>query len=101
MSLNEVHISSLIVHTLPEHLDTVKAQINDFEQAEIYGDSPEGKVIVVLETESQGFVTETIDAINNLPHVLSVVLVYHQIDTLLPETNINTGNPHSQLEGDV
>ncbi len=54
MSLNEVHISSLVVHALPEHLATVKAQIEQFENAEIYGDSPEGKIVVVLETQNQG-----------------------------------------------
>lgn len=101
MSLNEVHISSLVVHTLPQHLDIVKAQIEQFEQAEIYGDSSEGKIVVVLETDSQGFITDIIEKINNLPHVLSVVLVYHQIESPLVEQNTNTGNPHSQLEGDV
>lgn len=65
MSLNEVHISSLVVHVLPEHLDEIKQKIEAHENAEIYGDSPEGKIIVVLETENQGFITDTIDAINN------------------------------------
>lgn len=54
MSLNEVHISSLVVHVLPEHLDEIKQKIEAHENAEIYGDSPEGKIIVVLETENQG-----------------------------------------------
>ncbi|MGF1783932.1 chaperone NapD [Vibrio fluvialis] len=101
MSLNEVHISSLVVHALPEHLETVKAQIEQFENTEIYGDSPEGKIVVVLETQNQGFVTDTIDAINNLPNVLSAVLVYHQIETNLDELDSDTGNQHSQLEGEV
>lgn len=80
MSLNEVHISSLIVHTLPENLATVKAQINEIDNVEIYGDSPEGKIVVVLETENQGFVTDIIDRINNLPDVLQAALIYHQIE---------------------
>lgn len=101
MSLNEVHISSLVVHALPEHLATVKAQIEQFENAEIYGDSPEGKIVVVLETQNQGFVTDTIDAINNLPNVLSAVLVYHQIETNLDDLDSDTGNQYSQLEGEV
>ena len=102
MSLNEVHISSLVVHVLPEHLDEIKAQIKAYENAEIYGDSPEGKIVVVLETENQGFITDTIDAINNLPNVLSTVLVYHQIETELEEANEqDTGTQHSQIEGEV
>ncbi|MGF1849391.1 chaperone NapD, partial [Vibrio lentus] len=70
MALNEVHISSLVVHVSPEHLVEIKAEIEKFDNAEIYGDSPEGKIIVVLETENQGFVTDTIEAINNIKNVL-------------------------------
>ncbi|CAE6931414.1 chaperone NapD [Vibrio sp. B1FLJ16] len=102
MSLNEVHISSLVVHVLPEHLDEVKTQIETFKNAEIYGDSPEGKIVVVLETENQGFITDTIDAINNLPHVLNAALVYHQIETELEQADEqDTGTQDSQIEGEV
>ncbi|UJF17183.1 chaperone NapD [Vibrio sp. SS-MA-C1-2] len=83
MLLNEVHISSLVVHTNPVHLAVIEQQIAQFNNAEIYGSNPDGKIVVVLETENQGFVTETIDAINNLPNVLSTALVYHQIETNL------------------
>ncbi len=101
MALNEVHISSLVVHVAPEHLDAIKTQIIQYENAEIYGDSPEGKIVVVLETQNQGFITETIDAINNLPNVLSTVLVYHQIETDLDDADMDTGIKHSQTEGEV
>ncbi|CAK1714306.1 periplasmic nitrate reductase chaperone NapD [Vibrio crassostreae] len=101
MSLNEVHISSLVVHVSPEHLNEIKAEIEQFDNAEIYGDSPEGKIIVVLETENQGFVTDTIEAINNIKNVLGTALVYHQIETGLDETDLETGSNNSQLEGEV
>ena len=32
MSLNEVHISSLVVHVLPEHLDEIKQKIEAHEK---------------------------------------------------------------------
>ncbi len=101
MSLNEVHISSLVVHVLPQHLDSIKKQIEAFDSAEIYGDSPEGKIVVVLETENQGFITDTIDAINNLPNVLSTVLVYHQIENELDQPDEDTEIQQSQIEGEV
>jgi len=101
MSLNEVHISSLVVHVLPQHMESIKAQIEGFDNAEIYGDSPEGKIVVVLETENQGFITDTIDAINNLPNVLNTVLVYHQIETDVEQLDANTGIQQSQIEGEV
>ncbi|MDA0148300.1 chaperone NapD [Vibrio sp. LaRot3] len=101
MSLNEVHISSLVVHVAPQHLEAIKAQITLFDNAEIYGDSPEGKIVVVLETENQGFITDTIEAINNLPNVLSTVLVYHQIESGLNDVEPNTGKQQSQLEDEA
>jgi len=101
MALNEVHISSLVVHVSPEHLTETKAEIEKFDNAEIYGDSPEGKIIVVLETENQGFVTDTIDAINNLTNVLGTALVYHQIETGLDDIDSDTGSNNSQIEGEV
>ena len=101
MSLNEIHISSLVVHVSPEHLSEIKAEIEKFDNAEIYGDSPEGKIIVVLETENQGFVTDTIEAINNIQNVLGTALVYHQVETGLDELESDTGSNNSQIEGEV
>lgn len=85
MSLHEVHISSLIVHAVPEHLAVIKRQIESFAGAEIYGESAAGKLIVVIETQNQGYITDTIDAINQLEYVLNTALVFHQIETDLDE----------------
>jgi len=99
MPTNEVHISSLVVHVAPEHLAAVRIQIASFDNAEIYGDSPQGKIIVVLETENQGFVTETIDAINNMPNVLNVALVYHEIDRESQQISETNNVQFSAAEG--
>ncbi|GAB2658200.1 chaperone NapD [Vibrio panuliri] len=101
MPRNEVHISSLIVHVVPEHLNDVKMQIEQLDTTEIYGDSPEGKIVVVLETESHGFITDIIEKINNFAHVVSTVMVYHQIETELDDEQSNTGSQQSQVEGEV
>ncbi|NBI54827.1 chaperone NapD [Photobacterium alginatilyticum] len=104
MSFKEVHISSLVVHCYPEHLSSIKLHIDTFNDAEIYGDSPEGKIVIVLETENQGFITDTIEAINNIPNVLSTVLVYHQIETNVDENKIkikNTRTKYSRTEGEL
>ncbi|GAL12330.1 periplasmic nitrate reductase component NapD [Vibrio astriarenae] len=43
MALNEVHISSLVVHCDPLHLEIIKKQITEYEGTEIYGDSQKAK----------------------------------------------------------
>lgn len=101
MALNEVHISSLVVHVVADSLAVVKAQIEAMDNTEIYGDSPEGKIVVVLETVNQGFITDTIETISHLPNVLSTVLVYHQIESLTDDKDEDTGTQQSQLEGEV
>ena len=101
MPQNEVHISSLIVHVVPEHLPSVKAQITQLDNTEIFGDSPEGKIVVVLETQSHGFITDIIEKINNFEHVISTVMVYHQIETDLDDEQTHTGTQQSHVEGEV
>lgn len=84
-SLHEVHISSLVVHTLPEHLLAVRKQVSELRDVEIYGEDPQGKLVVVIETDRQGFITETIEQINNLPNVLNAFLVFHQVEPISEE----------------
>ena len=82
MDQQEVHISSMVVHARPEYLATVKHYIEQLPGAEIYGESDNGKLVVVLETQNQGYITDVIEKINNFDHVLSTALVYHQIEYL-------------------
>ena len=70
----------MVVHSRPEFLAAVKKQISLLPGVEIHGESDNGKLVVVLETQNQGYITDVIEKINNLEHVLSTALVYHQIE---------------------
>lgn len=80
MQQNEVHISSLVVHTRAHQLQEVKLAIDALSGAEVYGENASGKLVVVLETSQQGYITDTIDKINGLENVLNTALVFHQIE---------------------
>ena len=82
MDQQEVHISSMVVHARPEYLADVKNNIEQLPGAKIHGESDNGKLVVVVETESQGYITDIIEKINNFEHVLNTALVYHQIEQL-------------------
>jgi len=82
MDKQEVHISSMVVHVKPDNLQTVKTSIGQLPGAEIHGESESGKLVVVLETENQGYITDVIEKIGNIEYVLSTALVYHQIEQL-------------------
>jgi len=80
MEQTEVHISSMVVHAMPDHLSDVKTNIEKLPGAEIYAESPNGKLVVVLESQTQTYITDVIEKIACLDHVLSTALVYHQIE---------------------
>jgi len=82
MDQQEVHISSLVVHVRPGHLQTVKSNIERLPGVEIHGESDSGKLVVVLETQNQSYITDVIEQINYFEYVLSTALVYHQIEYL-------------------
>jgi nitrate reductase NapD len=82
MDQQELHISSMVVHAKPEYLATVKNNIEQLPGAEIHGESDKGKLVVVVETQDQGYITDVIEKIINFEHVLSTALVYHQIEQL-------------------
>ena len=87
MDQQEVHISSMVVHARPDHLQAVKNNIERLPGTEIQGEADSGKLVVVLETQNQGYITDVIEKINNFENVLSIALVYHQVEYLdsLPE----------------
>ena len=82
MEQTEVHISSMVVHAMPDYLVDVRKNIEALPGTEIHAESPNGKLVVVLESQTQTYITDVIEKIACLDHVLSTALVYHQIEPL-------------------
>ena len=78
----ELHISSLLVHARPSALAEVHAAVAALDGVEVHGASPQGKIVVTLETASEGDIVERLTAIRELAGVLSTVLVFHQVESL-------------------
>jgi nitrate reductase NapD len=76
----EIHISSLIVHGRPEGIASIEAAIGGLEGAEVHGASKQGKLVVTLETVSEVEMITRINAIDRIEGVLSVALVFHQVE---------------------
>ena len=72
----------MVVHARAEDLASVKQKIEQLPGAEVHAESDNGKLVVVLETERQGYITDIIETINNMEQVLNTALVYHQIEQL-------------------
>jgi nitrate reductase NapD len=83
-----VHISSLVVHVRPERRDALRAEIAALVGAEVHAGTEDGKLVVVLETESEAETVARIAAINEMQGTIAASLIYHEIDAE-PEEKAN------------
>ena len=81
-AVDELHIASLVVHTLPAAVDAVATRIAALPGAEVHATSPQGKVVVTLEASTSGDILDTIAALQQFDGVINAALVYQAADTL-------------------
>ena len=74
------HISSLVIHCLPGSMAAAITFIQAMPNAEVPESNPNGKFVVLLETEDESTIMESIGQIQALRGVINATLVYHQID---------------------
>jgi nitrate reductase NapD len=76
-----MNISSAIVHARPGALTTVEAGLAALAGVEVHAISPEGKLIVTIETDDDSSNVATYERIGQLDGVMSAAMVYHQIES--------------------
>jgi nitrate reductase NapD len=73
------HIAGLVVFGVPRRLADVAAALTALAGVEIHAVDPCGKLVVTLETDG-GLLNERIREIHDIEGVLTVNLVYHQVE---------------------
>ena len=76
-----MNISSAIIHARPGQVAVVQAGLVTLSGVEVHGISPEGKMIVTIETEDDGSNAATYQLIGQLDGVMSAAMVYHQTES--------------------
>lgn len=71
------HIASVIVRALPERAAAVAARVATTPGHEVHAVS-EGKVIVVIEAETERALADCMEGLRHEPDVMLVSLVYHE-----------------------
>jgi periplasmic nitrate reductase NapD len=71
------HISSVLVHVLPEHKNAVVDRLSRISGAEVHGEAS-GKIIVVLEAENADVIGGRVLEMTLLEGVIAASLVYEQ-----------------------
>ncbi len=97
-----MNISSAIVHALPGDIAVVQAAIAALSGVEVHAVSPEGKMIVTIETEDDASNVARFEEIGRLQGVLSTAMVFHQTESE-PEVELSVEpvtRPVSQFKGD-
>ena len=83
-----MNISSAIVHARPGSIDLVQQGLLGLAGVEIHAISPEGKVIVTIESDDDAGNVATYERIALLDGVLSAAMVYHQTESE-PEVEVS------------
>lgn len=79
--VDAVNISSLIVAVLPERSAEVQAGLAALSGVEVHAVAEDGRMIVTIESDSDGATVQQFETIRQLPGVLSASMVYHQLET--------------------
>lgn len=83
-----MNISSVIVIPRPDTVQVVVDGLNTLPGVEVAVVSPEGKIIVTIETEGDRETIQTYEVISQLDGVMSASMVYHQQESE-PEVEIS------------
>ena len=76
-----MNVSSLVVNARNGQALSVQALLTQLAGVEIHAASPEGKLIVTIETESDRETIAVYERIAKIDGVLSAAMVYHQIES--------------------
>lgn len=73
----ETHIASLVLRCDPAQLAAVLPRLTGIPQAEVALADPSGKVLLLVETDRETVVAETLTRLQLMDGVASAALVYH------------------------
>lgn len=76
---DEIHITSFVVYMNPAKKEQVYQGLNAIAGLEVHAESPDGKLVVTLESSTNRAMLDQIDSINAVEGVINSALVYHEV----------------------
>ncbi len=80
-----MNVSSIVVKTLPENMESVISSINEIDLCEVHFSNAEGKIVVTIEGNSIQEQMESMKSIQGMPFVVSANLAYSYCEDELAE----------------
>ncbi|MGX9416280.1 chaperone NapD [Vibrio sp. WJH972] len=93
----ECQIASLVLLTTPGMANAVAKTLEEFSIVDVVAVDEVGKLIILLETEDEELLHKTMDQLRMVENVLSVALVYHQIDRGETDNEQPSASPKAAL----
>ena len=78
----ELHIAGIVVHVAAHALERIVTLVAAMPGAEVHAASRDGKLVVTMEAASARAITDAIEHIQSLDHVISAALVYQHNEAL-------------------
>ena len=75
-----MNISGVLVRAYPEHIESVEKVLARIEGVEIHGNNSDGRMVVTVERENAGHMSDLIVQLQDVPGVLSTSMIYHQFE---------------------
>lgn len=75
-----MNISSVVLHTHPQHQSLLMSRLGEVPGLEVHGSNPDGRLALTLESASTDAAMTTFAQLNGFEGVLSVALIYQYSD---------------------
>lgn len=80
-----MNIGGVLVRAFPDRVEQVREQLVRFAGVEVHGASDDGRMVVTMERETAGELSDLLTRMHDVPGVLSAAVVYHQVEDSDPE----------------
>lgn len=85
-----MNISGVLVHAHIAQAENVREQLVGIEGVEVHAISPEGRIVVTVESETTGQMADTVVKCQNVPGVLAASMIYHHDEVIDEEDFVET-----------
>ena len=75
-----MNISGVLVRAYPENIESVAELLTRFEGVEVHGNNSDGRMVVTVEQDNAGQLSDMIARMHDVPGVLSASMIYHQFE---------------------
>ncbi|MDH5711437.1 MAG: chaperone NapD [Gammaproteobacteria bacterium] len=80
-----MNISGVLVRSYPKNIQSVWNELSKIEGVEVHGSNDDGRMVVTVEQDDAGALSDMLVRIQDIHGVLSTSMIYHQFE----ETNFN------------